>query len=87
MSKAHSQVVVVVGASSGIGAALARRLGSEARKVALVARRADRLEQLAASINDQVGTTRVFCFPHDVTRTDEAEKNSCWTLSGRCDTL
>jgi NADP-dependent 3-hydroxy acid dehydrogenase YdfG len=49
-------VALVTGASSGIGAAAARSLAERGATVALVARRAERLEQLAGDIADAGGT-------------------------------
>jgi NAD(P)-dependent dehydrogenase (short-subunit alcohol dehydrogenase family) len=45
------RVAIVTGASSGLGAALARTLASAGARVALVARRVDRLEALAKEID------------------------------------
>lgn len=56
------KVVVVTGASSGIGAAAARLFAAEGAKVALVARSAKPLEELAAEIGQ--GSARAF--PADV---------------------
>ena len=52
-------VALVTGSSSGIGAATARRLAAEGAAVALVARRRERLEELAAAIRGEGGTALV----------------------------
>ena len=80
-------VALVTGASSGIGAATARRLGATGAAVALAARREDRLEALAAEIVDAGGTALVIeC---DVTKQEEASEAVERTVSelGRLDTL
>lgn len=76
---------VVVGASSGMGAALVRRLAREGYKVAAVARRADRLEALCDEVNGQVGEQRAWPFVHDVVDTDTVQEvfdQVCVALDG-----
>jgi decaprenylphospho-beta-D-erythro-pentofuranosid-2-ulose 2-reductase len=64
-------VAIVVGASSGIGAALAHELARTGHAVALVARRAEALAALAEQINTQHGEHRARVYPHDATHFDE----------------
>jgi len=59
------RTAVVTGASSGIGEATAERLAALGARVALLARRKDRLDALASRIADQGGTALVL--PTDVT--------------------
>lgn len=53
---APGTTVVVTGASSGIGTELARELAARGHGVTLVARRRDRLEELAGQLRDRQGT-------------------------------
>src|SRR5882757_8143371 len=46
----HNGVVLITGASSGIGAEIAREFASRGRRVVLVARRAEKLRELAESL-------------------------------------
>jgi short-subunit dehydrogenase len=55
----QNQVVLVTGASSGIGHALALELARRGAKVGLVARRKEALEKLSRTIRDQGGSTSV----------------------------
>lgn len=52
MSDQKVRVAVVTGASSGIGAATARALAADGFRVALLARRSDRIKALAEEIGD-----------------------------------
>ena len=62
---------VVSGASSGIGRATAIELASRGARVVLVARRQDRLEQIAQEI--QAGGGLAWPYPADLTRPEAAE--------------
>ena len=58
MSGDHKPLAVVTGASSGIGEATARVLARDGWRVVLVARRADRLEEVAEKIVQAGGEVR-----------------------------
>lgn len=69
MSRLCGKVALVAGASSGIGAATAVALGREGARVALAARRKERLEELAERIRADGGEAIVL--PLDVTDEDD----------------
>ena len=52
------KVIAITGASSGIGEATAKALAAQGAKIVIGARRADRLERLAAEIGQAGGTVR-----------------------------
>jgi short-subunit dehydrogenase len=57
---------IVIGASDGIGAALARRLAREGYTLALLARRPDKLESICNEINQTFKEQRARVYVHDV---------------------
>jgi short-subunit dehydrogenase len=63
--------VLVTGASSGIGAAIAREMAGRGARVTLVARRREALEQLAEEIRAAGGDARIE--PADLSKVDEVD--------------
>jgi NADP-dependent 3-hydroxy acid dehydrogenase YdfG len=80
-------VALVTGASSGIGEATARSLAAEGAAIALVARRTERIERLAAELNEQGG--RAIALTSDVTEQPQAQAAVEQTVAqlGRLDIL
>ncbi len=65
---------LIIGASSGMGAALARRLARAGYTLALIARRKAELEELCKEINTAAGKTAALPYVHDVKNYEEAPK-------------
>lgn len=79
----QKRVAVVTGASSGIGAATARGLAAAGFHVVLTARRADRIEAIAAELNDAGPSASAY--PLDVT--DREAVHAFAASMPRCDVL
>ncbi|HEY5795228.1 MAG TPA: SDR family oxidoreductase [Bosea sp. (in: a-proteobacteria)] len=87
MSGIEGKVVAITGASSGIGEATARLLAARGAHVVIGARRADRLEALAAEIRAADGSIRLKAV--DVADADDVENFLSYALSafGRLDVV
>lgn len=70
MAPRSTRTALIVGASSGVGAALARRLAREGYALGLVARRIDRLQALCDESTHGY-YIRAFAYQHDVLNTAE----------------
>lgn len=74
----HDRVVLITGASSGIGAAAARVFSQEGATVVLAARREDRLASLVAELKDKgARAAYVVC---DVTVAEDAARAVDFTV-------
>lgn len=72
MDEMKEKVVLITGASSGIGKACAYKFAAEGAKVVLVARSADVLGEIAAEIESQGGTAKPISA--DVTKSADIEQ-------------
>ena len=69
--KLEGKSVVVTGASSGMGKAIVELFVKEGAKVVAVARRKERLEELALSLKDEAG--KIVIFTGDVSKKEDTE--------------
>lgn len=83
------KVVIVTGASSGIGEATARQCGREGARVVLAARRVDRLEALAKEINSMGMRAEALVVQADLSKLEDIQSLINQTLDqyGRIDVL
>ncbi|MFT8346889.1 SDR family oxidoreductase [Gluconobacter oxydans] len=66
------KVVLITGGSSGLGEATARHLAARGAKVAIAARRRDRLDEIVSELTAQGQTARAYTL--DVTKRSEVEE-------------
>ncbi|MEK4435004.1 MULTISPECIES: SDR family oxidoreductase [unclassified Paenibacillus] len=87
MFNVKGKVVVITGASSGIGEATARLLAQQGAHVVIGARRVERLHALASSIRSEGGSVEVQAL--DVTRLEEMQSivDLALTRYGRLDVV
>jgi NADP-dependent 3-hydroxy acid dehydrogenase YdfG len=83
----HNKVVIVTGASSGLGESTALHLAARGARVVLAARRTDRLDKLVSQIRAEGG--QAIAVATDVSRREDMEKLAAATLEayGRIDVL
>jgi short-subunit dehydrogenase len=70
--RVSGRAVLITGASSGIGEALANRLGDAGAKVLLVARSVDKLEEMKRGIEARGGTA--FVYSGDLSNADDTQR-------------
>jgi NADP-dependent 3-hydroxy acid dehydrogenase YdfG len=83
--KLEDKVIVIMGASSGIGEATTRLLAEKNAKIVIAARRLEKLQEIANSLTDKC----VKYLPADVSQFDDVKKVIDYTVKkyGRVDVL
>jgi short-subunit dehydrogenase len=84
-----NKVIIVTGASSGIGEATARQFGREGAKLVLAARRVDKLKSLAQEILAMSSGAETFVVQADLSKLEDIQSMIKQTLDkfGRIDVL
>lgn len=83
----NGKVILIVGASSGIGRVLALKLASEGAKLVVTARRKDLLDQLATEISQRGGTCVAIAADAQAPSDARAVVDACLVMHGRIDLL
>jgi short-subunit dehydrogenase len=68
----RGKTIMITGASSGIGESAAMQIGEAGGKILLVARTKEKLEEVAAAVQDKGGTA--FVHPCDLSNPDDVER-------------
>lgn len=87
MPEIANKVVIITGASSGLGEATARMLADKGARLMLAARREDRLKTLTESINDNGGDARYQVTDVTDKQAVQALADQTRTIFGRIDVL
>ena len=87
MPQLNEKVVLITGASSGIGEAVATELGRGGAKIVLGARRLERLETIVQEIEEAGGTARAYRLDVSIQDEFEAFVQSAKNEFGRVDVL
>ena len=85
--KLENKAVVVTGASSGMGKAIVELFVKEGASVVAVARRKERLEELAESLKEEAGKVEIFPGDISLEETNEAMIDLAVSRFGRLDVL
>jgi len=84
MSKNTSETVLITGASSGIGRELAKLFAKDGSNLVLVARREDRLKELADELESKYGT-KTYVLPKDLARKTAQREISSFIKKNKID--
>ncbi|KAJ3340674.1 hypothetical protein HDU93_006531 [Gonapodya sp. JEL0774] len=73
MSRLQGQTVLITGASAGIGEACARQFAAAGAKIVIVARRADKLKEVQATIEAKTPGAKVWPVELDVSKREKVD--------------